>query len=82
MFSIFLAQIPEGATLRILGISGSPHLRRELAQLGIHIGDLVRVHQHVPFGGPILLEHCGTKVALGRTIAERIRVGVVNTESL
>jgi Fe2+ transport system protein FeoA len=56
-------------------------LRRDLAQIGIHIGDIVRVHRHVPFGGPILLEHRGTKVALGRSLAERIRVEQVSSES-
>ena len=78
---MLLPQIPEGAALRILGFTGTRRLRRDLAQLGIQIGDIVRVHRHVPFGGPILLEHCGTKVALGRSLAERIRVEQVSWES-
>lgn len=75
-----LPQIPEGAALRILGFTGSRRLRRDLAQMGIHVGDIVRVHRHVPFGGPTLLEHCGTKVAVGRSLAERIRVEQVSSE--
>ena len=78
---MLLPQIPEGAALRILGFTGSRRLRRDLAQLGIQVGDIVRVHRHVPFGGPILLEHRGTKVALGRSLAERIRVEQVSGES-
>jgi len=78
---MLLPQIPEGTALRILGFTGSRRLRRDLAQMGIQIGDIVRVHRHVPFGGPILLEHCGTRVALGRSLAERIRVEQVSSES-
>ena len=79
---MFLPQFPEGTSLRILGFIGTRRLRRDLALLGIQVGDIVRVHRHVPFGGPILLEHCGTKVALGRSLAERIRVEQVNGELL
>ena len=75
---MLLSQIPEGETLRILGFTGTRQLRRDLAQLGIQAGDIIRVHRHVPFGGPILVEHCGTKVALGRSLAARIRVEQVS----
>jgi Fe2+ transport system protein FeoA len=78
---MLLPQIPEGTALRILEFTGPRRLRRDLAQMGIHIGDIVLVHRHVPFGGPILLEHCGTKVAVGRSLAERIRVEQVSSES-
>ena len=68
---------PEGALIRIAEISAG-HLRQSLSQLGIQIGDVVLVQRHVAYGGPVLIEHRGTQVALGRNLAKRIRVEQVN----
>jgi len=73
-----LHHIPEGTLIRILEVSASRHLRRSLSQLGIQIGDVVHVQRHVPYGGPVLIEHWGTQVALGRSLAKRIRVELVD----
>jgi len=70
--------IPEGRLIRILEVATSRHLRRSLSQLGIQIGDIVHVRRHVPYGGPVLIEHWGAQVALGRSVAKRIRVELVN----
>jgi Fe2+ transport system protein FeoA len=67
----------QGVVIRILEISTSRSLRRNLAQMGIQIGDTVLVHRRVPFKGPILIEHRGTVVAMGRSLAESIRVEIV-----
>ena len=74
--------IPEGALIRIAEISAGRHLRQSLSQLGIQIGDVVLVQRHVAYGGPVLIEHRGTQVALGRNLARRILVEQVNGESL
>jgi len=45
-----------------------------LSQLGIGIGDVIFIKRNAPFGGPILIEHNGTEIAIGRGVAERIIV--------
>lgn len=60
--------------VRIVGISGSKPVRRILSDLGISIGDLVRIKRNAPFGGPVLIERNSVEVALGRDIAECILV--------
>ena len=73
-----LHRIPEGTLIRILEVSGGHNLRRSLSQLGIQIGDIVHVQRHVHYGGPVLIEHWGTQVALGSSLAKRIRVELVD----
>ena len=60
--------------VRIKEIQGGPGVRRQLAQLGIRVGDQVTIKRNAPFGGPVLLELKGTEIALGRSIAENILV--------
>lgn len=75
---MLLHRTPEGTAIRILEIAGARQLSRSLSQLGIRVGDIVHVQRRVPYGGPILIEHRGTQIALGRNLAERIRVQVVD----
>jgi len=71
---MMLHHTAEGTTIRIIEILGARQLRRSLSQLGIQIGDIVHVQRRVPYGGPVLIGHRGTQVALGRSLAARIRV--------
>ena len=73
-----LNRTPEGAIIRILEILNGRQSRRSLSQLGIQIGDIVHVRRRVPYGGPVIIEHRCTQVALGRCLAERIRVESVD----
>jgi len=73
-----LHRTAEGRLIRILEVSVTRHLRRSLSQLGITTGEVVHVRRHVPYGGPVLVEHSGTQVALGRSLAKRIRVEPVD----
>lgn len=73
-----LHRTPEGTLIRILEVSVAQHLRRSLSQLGIQTGDVVHVRRHVPYGGPVLIEHRGTQVALGRSLAKKVRVELVD----
>ena len=77
-----LHAMQEGVLIRVAEISAGRDLRRSLSQLGIQIGDIVFVQRHVAYGGPVLIEHRGTQVALGRNLAKKIRVEPVNGESL
>ena len=75
---MMLHQTAEGTAVKILEILGARHLRRSLSQMGIQIGDIVHVQRRVPYGGPVLIGHRGTQVALGRSLAARIRVAPVD----
>ena len=64
----------EGDRLRIVSISSSRGIRRQLAQMGIHVGDMLQVKRCVSFGGPMLIESRGTSIALSKEYSERIKV--------
>ena len=59
---------------RVIMIDGGHRVRSYLNTLGIHIGDWLTVVQRAPFRGPVLVEIHGTRVALGRGIANKIQV--------
>jgi ferrous iron transport protein A len=59
---------------RVIMIDGGQSVRSYLNTLGIHIGDWLTVVQRAPFRGPVLVEIHGSRVALGRGIATKIRV--------
>jgi len=67
----------EGERLRIVSISKSRGVRRQLAQMGIHVGDTVQVKRCVPFGGPILIESRGSSIALSKEYSEKIKVEIL-----
>jgi ferrous iron transport protein A len=67
----------DDADLRILLITGGWDVRRSFNQIGIQPGDRVRVLRHAPFGGPLLIDNQGTHVAVGKQLAEKIRVEVL-----
>jgi ferrous iron transport protein A len=59
---------------RVIMIDGGHRVRAHLNTLGIHIGDWLTVIERAPFKGPVLVEVNGTRLALGRGIAAKIRV--------
>ena len=75
---MMLHQTAEGTVIKILEILDGRQLRRSLSQLGIQIGDIVHVQRRVAYGGPVLIVHRGLQVALGRSLAARIRVAPVS----
>jgi Fe2+ transport system protein FeoA len=66
------------AKLRILLITGGWEVRRSFNQLGIHSGDRVRVLRRAPFGGPLVIDNRGTRVAVGKQLAEKVHVEVLS----
>jgi ferrous iron transport protein A len=74
---INLSEASDQAELKIVLIAGGWGIRRHLNQIGIQPGDHVRVVRRAPFGGPVLIENHGTQVAVGRGMAENIRVEVL-----
>ncbi len=65
------------AELRILLITGGWEVRRSFNQMGIQPGDRVRVLRRAPFGGPMEIDNKGNRVAVGKQLAEKIRVEVL-----
>ena len=46
-------------------------------EVGLHVGDSIRILRKAPFGGPLMVVNHGTKVAVGRQLAEKIKVEVI-----
>jgi Fe2+ transport system protein FeoA len=65
------------SVLKILLISGGWGVRRNLNQLGMHVGDEVSIIYRAPFGGPLVVENHGSRVAIGRRLAEKIGVELI-----
>ena len=61
---------------RVIMIEGGHRVRAHLNTLGIHIGDWLTVVERAPFRGPVLVEVNGSRLALGRGIAAKIRVDI------
>lgn len=79
---ISLIDAPRDKKLRIVDIMGGHGVRRRLLSLGFHKNDLVEMDSRSIFGGPILIKDLtsDTSVALGRGIAKRIMVEIVDDE--
>ncbi len=60
--------------LEIRVILGSWEVRRSFHEMGIQAGDQVRVVCRAPFGGPLVIENRGTRVAISKQLAELIKV--------
>ena len=69
-----LTDIQTEAWVTLVGIEGQDGAEQKLAQFGLFTGDRVRVLRRAPFGGPLLLEAGGREIAIGRQLAQRIRV--------
>jgi ferrous iron transport protein A len=65
------------ALLKVLAILGGWETRRSFNQIGIHAGDQIRVLRRAPFGGPLVIDNGGTHVAVGKQLAQKIKVEVL-----
>jgi ferrous iron transport protein A len=72
-----LYEADDQAELRILLITGGWEVRRSFNQIGIQPGDHIRVLRHAPFGGPLVIDNQGTQVAIGKQLAQKIRIEVL-----
>ena len=75
--SIPLYEAPGDARVRIRKICGVKNLRRQLLQMGIHPGDIIKVKRRIPFGGALLIEHRGAQLALSKGFADQIAVEII-----
>jgi Fe2+ transport system protein FeoA len=72
-----LYQAKPHSLLRIALISGGWGVRRNLNQMGLHVGDELSIIQKAPFGGPLVIESRGNRVAIGQQLAQKISVEAV-----
>ncbi len=61
-----------GARVRVLEVP--ERMLAQLARQGVRSGDVLKVINRAPMGGPILVEAKGAVVALGRAVARKIVV--------
>lgn len=59
---------------RVVFIEGGQGVSSHLNTLGIHVGDLLVVVERAPFRGPVMIQVNGTRLALGRGVARRVKV--------
>lgn len=71
-----LLDAPQGTWLKVASLEGGARMRARLSQHGLFAGDRVRVLRVAPLRGPLLIEVNGREIAVGRGVAEKIRVEV------
>jgi Fe2+ transport system protein FeoA len=76
---ISLIKAPKYKRMTIVRIEGGHGVRRRLMSLGFHKDDVLELDQRNILGGPVLIRNVtsGTTVALGRGIATKILVEIV-----
>lgn len=72
-----LTNAPCNSLLEVTSISGPGGWQNRLDSVGIRKGRRMRKIACQPFGGPVVVEIGGSKISLGRGIASRIGVEVV-----
>jgi len=68
-----LTQIKRGESCRLIAIEGGSSFRSKMHTMGLHSAERVTVRQNGG-AGPLVLELGGTRLVLGRRMAERLRV--------
>lgn len=69
-----LSQLETGKTAKVKRLMSGFGLQRKTLSLGVRIGKSVRVVSSQPFRGPIVVELDNMKIAIGRSIANKIIV--------
>lgn len=67
-----LSDLRRGQWAKVIQIPDE-HLRVQMLRFGIAAGCRVRCHARLPFG-PVVLKYGGQEIAVGRQVAETIRV--------
>lgn len=70
----YLDQAPLRKWLVVVEVPQGRGAARSLAHLGVIVNEKLRVRSAAPWGGPILVEVGGTTVAIGRCLANHIKV--------
>ncbi|MBK5967784.1 MULTISPECIES: FeoA family protein [Thiorhodovibrio] len=73
-----LADLPLGARARVIGIDGGRELNRRLLALGVRLGSELRIDHHRGRGRVVSIGP--TRVALGGSIVEKLRVDPLDSD--
>jgi len=77
--AIPLCNAPHGKPLRLTGIEGGTRLNRRLVELGLTPGVRLRVLQDS--GGPLIIAVRDSRIALGRGMAEKLTVTIIEEDT-
>lgn len=70
-----LTHAPVGKTLRLVSIKGGREISHRLVEMGLHPGVEFKILQDS--GGPLLLAVQDARIALGRGLAFRITIEII-----
>ena len=69
-----LTDLEDGQAGIIVSISGGIEAAKRLADLGLITGTVIKVLRKTLFSGPVQIEVCGSKLAIGRGLASKIMI--------
>lgn len=72
-----LDEIGEGIGVRVVSILTGRAAQNKLAELCIFEGTILIALRQAPIGGPVLVSAGGREVAIGRNLAHKIKVQVM-----
>lgn len=72
-----LRDIPCGATVKVMGLTGEGSVKRRIMDMGITKGTSISVRQMAPLGDPIEVTVRGYELSLRKADAEMIVVEVL-----
>jgi Fe2+ transport system protein FeoA len=69
-----LTDFKEGQEVIITGIDAGVTARQRLTDMGLTPGVKLKIKESAPFRGPVCVEVRGSKLALGRCLASKVKV--------
>lgn len=72
-----LDRMRAGQEVKVVQIVAGASATRQLAQLGICTGTILKVRRSAPMGGPVLVDTGASMVAIGRGMARKVSVQVL-----
>jgi ferrous iron transport protein A len=72
-----LDKVRPNQSVKVIHIEGGIKIRQRLHQLGIYIGDVLRVKRSFTLGGPILIATLNADIAIGRGMAKKITIDIL-----
>lgn len=73
-FNGYLIDAPLNACVEVVQVQSGVRAAQRLSELGILPGTTIRKISQAPFRGPLQIEVRGTRLAIGRGIAQKIMV--------
>jgi len=75
--ALTLDHIKAGQEVKVAEIVAGQSATRQLAELGIRAGTTLTVRRSAPMGGPVLVDSGGSMVAIGRGMARKVSVQIL-----